>query len=510
MTSQSAILLFRVDADSRMGTGHVMRCLALAQSWQDGGGQAFFLTSGPAALAKRLRGERIEVLELEEQPGSSRDAAATAGWAKRLGASWVVLDGYHFDPAFHQAVREGGVRLLAFDDGFPFGRHCADLILNQNLYAGEALYAERAAHSQLLLGPRYLLLRREFLPWRDRAPRQIAAVPRRLLVTLGGADPDNVTLVVLRGLALLPASTFDVTVLVGAANRHAEALGRAARDCPCAVEVRPATDDMPAALAQADLAVIAGGTTTWEAAFMGLPAAVVALADNQRLVAATAAAEGLALDLGWHAHLTPERVALALSELHGNEPLRASMAQAGQQRIDGEGVERVRQQLRGERLRLRRARREDARLLWEWANDPEVRRRSFHPEAIPWDDHVRWLDGKLQAVDSFLFIAVDAADNPLGQARLDLSAPGEAIVSVSVARARWGAGWGTELIAAVTDWGWRGGRLQRAHAFIKPDNLASLRAFARAGYQVVSSTVVHGQGAVVATCERPAAGRQAA
>jgi RimJ/RimL family protein N-acetyltransferase len=267
---------------------------------------------------------------------------------------------------------------------------------------------------------------------------------------------------------------------------------------------------MPSLLAETDLAIIAGGTTTWEIAFMGLPAAVVSLADNQRPVDAAAAAAGIAIDLGWHADLEVGKLAAGLRDLHADHPRRLRMAQAGQQLIDGQGVERVRQHLLGERLRLRRARRQDAELLWNWTNDPEVRSRSFQPAPIPWEDHLRWLDAKLRDPDSFVFLGVDEEDMPVGQVRLDVSGPGKAVISVSVCRERRGGGWGTELIASATRWGQSAQRLHCIHAWIKPDNAASLHAFAKAGYRIVGLKQRGGMPTVHAVAEVSAGSCRAA
>jgi RimJ/RimL family protein N-acetyltransferase len=264
------------------------------------------------------------------------------------------------------------------------------------------------------------------------------------------------------------------------------------------------TSDMPALLAESDLALTAGGTTTWEMAFMGLPAAVLSLACNQIEVAKAAAAAGTALDLGWHADVTPEGLVRALLALRDDHALRERMMRAGQRLIDGQGCDRVRQRLLGQRLRLRQARRDDAELLWSWANDPETRARGFHPTAIPWEDHVRWLEGKLQAPNTHLFLGVDENDDPVGQCRLDVSGPGEAVISISVGRERRGGGWGTELIAAATHWGQNHG-LPRIRACIKPDNAASLRAFRKAGYEGFVPIAVQGQQAIHAVHEERAA-----
>src|SRR5207245_1177027 len=119
------------------------------------------------------------------------DLPATLTLARDLGVEWLVLDGYHFDPAYQEGARASGLRLLVIDDVVHQARYSADILLNQNLDA-EHLRYRAGANTELLLGPRYALLRQEFLGW-QRWDRSISPVARRVLVTVGGGDPDNVT-----------------------------------------------------------------------------------------------------------------------------------------------------------------------------------------------------------------------------------------------------------------------------------------------------------------------------
>src|SRR5205085_6598585 len=130
------VLLFRADADPRMGTGHIMRCLALAQAWQDAGGRAACLTASRLeALNARLIAESVSVIPLSSQPGNDADADETRETAVRLGARWVVVDGYHFSGAFQARVRQQGRRVAALDDYGHTDWYAADLVVNQNLDA---------------------------------------------------------------------------------------------------------------------------------------------------------------------------------------------------------------------------------------------------------------------------------------------------------------------------------------------------------------------------------------
>jgi UDP-2,4-diacetamido-2,4,6-trideoxy-beta-L-altropyranose hydrolase len=158
--------LIRADANSVIGTGHVMRCLALAQAWQDAGGTvAFACTDMPDSLLQRLWTERCEVHRFESAPASSREAndlQETLRIANVVRPQWLVLDGYDFGPNYQLALRDSRWRLLFIDDDWRHERYHADILLNQNVGATAALYASRKVGARLLLGCQYALLRRDF------------------------------------------------------------------------------------------------------------------------------------------------------------------------------------------------------------------------------------------------------------------------------------------------------------------------------------------------------------
>src|SRR2546422_2792229 len=196
-----------------MGTGHIMRCLALAQAWQDAGGQPVFaMTESLPALDARLEAERFSIEHLDAAPGSDSDAQQTAQLAGRLSAHWVVLDGYHFDECYERSVKKHGPQLLVMDD-YGHGPHTeADLLVNQNLHANGSVYVGPNEHRRLLLGPGYALLRREFIRCRSWK-REVPEVASKLLVTLGGTDADNVTLKVIQALEQQSADLETVVVM---------------------------------------------------------------------------------------------------------------------------------------------------------------------------------------------------------------------------------------------------------------------------------------------------------
>lgn len=328
-------ILIRTDGGTTTGTGHVMRCIALAEAARAEGHDVTFVTAPPNPLEGRIRQTGSDLHPLSSSPGGAADARDTRAMADELSADWIVLDGYGFDGAYQKELGVGAARLLLVDDyghGSPYAAH---LILNQNSYApGNARwYDDRPGRCQLLLGADYAMLRREFAAAERRTPTDAPA--RSLLVTLGGSDPDNVTGRVLEALDALPASGPDVTVALGSANPHAAAVRKAVMGKRIVIDA-----GMPALMEAADVAVSAAGTTAYELAYMGIPSLLLAIAGNQALVADDMRERGIALALGQDA-LTPVAMAAELKKLLGDGRLRKRLSQKGRAFVDGKGAERV-------------------------------------------------------------------------------------------------------------------------------------------------------------------------
>jgi UDP-2,4-diacetamido-2,4,6-trideoxy-beta-L-altropyranose hydrolase len=346
-SAMSAVVLIRADATPEVGSGHAMRCLALAHAWQARGGQAVFaFAAATPATEARVRQERVAIRRLDCQPGSDEDGAQTARLARDADARAVVLDGYHFGAAYQQALKSAGLPVLLIDDNGLAGRYSVDWVLNQNLHADPGLYATRDRGTRLLLGSRYVLLRREFWQWRGWQ-RAVPEAAGRVLVTFGGGDWTNVSSTAIRavrhlqGEAGAQAVPLECVVVAGDNNPHWPALAASAGDQPCGLRLLRSTTDMPGLMMWADVAVTAGGTTCWESAFLGLPACVVVTADNQAASVERFHDAGVALKLGRAAECSAADLARALGTLLRDGPKRRTMSERGRALVDGWGAERV-------------------------------------------------------------------------------------------------------------------------------------------------------------------------
>ncbi len=335
------VLVIRADASPAIGTGHAMRCLALAEVFaQETRGHAIFLMAPPGdAFTARAAAAGAEVRPLAAPAASDGDRQETAAISRAVGASWVVLDSYAFDGDFQAGLVADGHRVLALDDHGHAGHYAAQLVLNPNPGADAALYRERRPHTRLLLGPQFALLRDEFRGWSVPRPA-VAPRARRVVITFGGSDPDNVSLRVLDGLAAV-AGPLEVVLLVGAANPHQAALRAAAERSPHPVQIAIDVRAMAPCLAAADLAVAAAGGTLLELARVGTPQIAIVVADNQEPGAAAVARAGAAINLGWHADLDAAAIAAEVSALADDSERRNELSRRGLAIADGRGALRV-------------------------------------------------------------------------------------------------------------------------------------------------------------------------
>jgi UDP-2,4-diacetamido-2,4,6-trideoxy-beta-L-altropyranose hydrolase len=329
------VLLIRADASLAIGTGHVMRCLALAQAWQDAGGTATLAEAElPDALLPRVTAEAVSVTRVHAKPGGPEDAAETAALAQRLGADWVVIDGDRFGSDFLEVVRGSGVRVLLIDDLANRESFPADLIVNPNFDEDGEPYRKQGCNARVLAGPTYTLLRREFRQAGEK--REIRKTGNRILVTLGGSDPENLTPRIAETLAR--CSGLEVTVIAGAGYENAEELRKMNANN---LRVVFNATNMAQIMQDCDQAVIALGGTLWELLSAGCAVLGYSRNSTQAGIVRVLSDGGMVVDMGETRHFDAEKLAASVKELAASPDARKRMANLGHRLVDGLGAARV-------------------------------------------------------------------------------------------------------------------------------------------------------------------------
>jgi UDP-2,4-diacetamido-2,4,6-trideoxy-beta-L-altropyranose hydrolase len=329
------VLLIRADASLEIGTGHVMRCVALAQAWQDCGGAVIIAAAElPDALFPRLSAEAVSLLRVYATPGSPDDARETVAQADRLKADWVVIDGDRFGSDFLEIVRTAGRRVLLIDDFADRDSFPADIIVNPNLGDDGDPYRKRGATARLLMGPSYVLLRREFR--QGEATTQTRQSGNRILVTLGGSDPENLTPKIADVLAA--CSDLDITVIAGPGYIKVDELRKLNGNNLKIVFNPPNIAEL---MKGSDQAIIAAGGTLWELLSMGC--AVLSYSRNrvQQRVVQALSHRGVVVDMGETRHFDPEKLVASVKDLVDSPMTLDCMTVLGRKLVDGLGTTRV-------------------------------------------------------------------------------------------------------------------------------------------------------------------------
>lgn len=335
------LFIVRTDADTRIGLGHLSRCLTLAQALTAQGAAMEVAITAPApAVAAKIQAAGAGLAPMPPGLEEAADLAWLIDLVNRRGAAGVVpgvvLDGYQFSQAYLDGLA-GAACTLFFDELMAFDFKTA-LVLNQNFYARSEDY-RRAPGTKLLLGPGYAVLREEFTAGRTAA-REHPPTARRLFLNFGGSDPSDLTTRALLGLHK-SQRRYHVKVVLGAANPFAAGVRAAAAAGPHQVDILTDITNMAEVMNWADLALSASGTTTLEMCCLGLPSVLVIQVENQRRIGEAMGALGLAVQLGWWEEVDGAMMRRAVDELAGDQARRRAMSTACLAAVDGRGAARV-------------------------------------------------------------------------------------------------------------------------------------------------------------------------
>lgn len=351
---------FRADASVTIGTGHVMRCLTLADTLQARGVDCRFVTRDlPGHLGALIaeRGFAVSLLEASTGPAPSGppDHAAWAGvtWQQDLAdtqaainrADWLIVDHYALDARWQTGLADRVGRIMVIDD-LADRPHAAALLLDQNLGRAAQDYDGLVPDDcRILTGPRFALLRPEFATQREASlTRRKDAGLVKLLISMGGTDAADATSMVLRALARadLPGE-MRISVVMGSRAPALERVRALAGDMPWPTSVLVDVRDMGVLMTEADLAIGAGGSTTWERCCLGLPSIMVETAANQAGAVAAMEDAGAALGTGPLADpVFGERLVAAVGQLMNLE-VSARLSRASAELCDGQGAAHVAQ-----------------------------------------------------------------------------------------------------------------------------------------------------------------------
>nr|WP_312385853.1 UDP-2,4-diacetamido-2,4,6-trideoxy-beta-L-altropyranose hydrolase [Moraxella sp. CTOTU47579] len=421
-------IVVRADASLTMGSGHIMRCLTLADRLKQQGHDITFICRKHDGHLADLIGQKGFAVQLLAK-GETADFIKQHAHSEWLGASesddfaeckpilqalkpdWLIIDHYAIGEKWEQQAKRllPNLKILAIDD-LADRTHDCEILLDQNFGRKNEDYQSLVpSHCQRLLGTRYTLLRDEFASWRAMSLNRRKSVqpPNNILVNLGGVDNDNVTLKILQSLNTFvqqSAQAFNVTVVMGKTAPHIESVQRFAKHASFACAVLVNVTNMAQLMANADLAIGAAGSTTWERCCLGLPMVLIVLADNQQVIAKALADKNVVKVVTDMATLD-EQLPRLLSELTDNYK---KFSHQPAKLVDGQGAKRVAHWIefsqKFQHCQVRQATQADSQMIWQWRNHIDVRQWMFGQDEIALADHDKWYRKQLDHANVHLLI----------------------------------------------------------------------------------------------------------
>lgn len=489
-------IAFRTDATHQIGTGHFMRCLSLAEELKTQGAQIRFISRnllphlidllsekgiGYVPLSVDLSNESGDELTHTKWLGSSqvRDAQATTQALMDVLWDWIVVDHYALDVRWESAVRAFSKQIMVIDD-LADRQHDCDVLLDQNFYAdAQVRYSQRVPdHCQLLLGPRFAALRKEFMTLRKKVKLNSGEV-KKLLIYFGGVDADNYTSLAIEALAEIK-NVSHVDVVIGAQHPYLEKIQQECIKHGYVCHVQ--TTRMAELMAEAHLAIGAGGSSMWERCCLGLPSICISIAENQRKQIEDAAEAGL-IYAPTIKHNLVAMIRQHTGLLMENPALLKLISKAAMQIVDGSGIKRVVSAMRLSRIDIRQVTERDLPYLFEWRNHSSIRAVSRNKELISREEHERWFTHVMTDRNCVLLICA-IANKPACVVRFD-NEENVAEVSIYLVPNSGFSGQGSHLLAVAEKWlKTNRPEIKSIRAVVLSDNEASKRLFLGSNYRV--------------------------
>lgn len=498
-------MILRVDASIEMGTGHVMRCLTLADELKSQGAEITFISRAhPGHMGDAISNKGYKLYSLPAPTDTYQvreDDVAHASW---LGVTWeqdaeetrlvigdskpdwLIIDHYGIDVRWHKILRDQTDQIMALDDLADRPLDC-DILLDQTYgRQGDDYQALLPPSCKMLLGSRYAMLRPEFPELRATAiiKRKENNGINDILVSMGGMDPENVTATVLEGLLEVDWKHKPVIdVVLGGKAPNLQQVVATAKKSTLEIQVSTDVTDMAERMLTADLAIGAGGTTSWERCCLGLPALAVISAENQQMVSKELDEKGAIRLLGIGREICAVDIKKNIEQLMLKPVQLHNMSQAGFGVTDGLGVKRTVLEMMPpyskdrKPVRLRPVTVDDTDLLFDWQSSDKTRLFAHNPEKPKYEEHKGWVRNRVNQITSYTEI-IDYGDDPAGVIRLDLVETDVYLISIYVAPEKYCLGIGKAALSYAS-------RLLPGAEFraeIHEDNFASKSLFTSVGF----------------------------
>lgn len=461
---------FRADGNSQMGLGHVIRSLALAEMLREHFDCHFIIRAPLTTLKKQILAICSSITELLLTEDHLAEAQQIA---PRFQASdIVVLDGYHFETAYQQTLKDRACKLVCIDDIYAY-HFVADVVINHAPGIDSSLYSVES-YTALYLGFHYALLRK---PFRNSTQTQKnnTVETDRVLICLGGADPNNDTLEVLRICEQI-SDINNYSVVIGAAYNYLDQLHQFMKVSRLNIKLYQniLAEEMARLMSNSVIAITTPSTIAIEYLSIGGSLFLRKIAANQDRI---------------FSYLVENKLAKAFTNTTRQlDKFSKDELTIQEKYFDGKQQGRFLKVFQELLLSIRPARPADMMLYFSWSNDTATRKQSFNSDPIPLEDHKVWFHNKLEDPNALLYV-LELAQTPVAQVRFEVKAK---VATISYAVDQNYRGRKLGLIALQKGIA----RFKDMHpnvssiiGYVKNDNIASLKTFEHLNFQATPATI---------------------
>ncbi|MDQ3046719.1 MAG: UDP-2,4-diacetamido-2,4,6-trideoxy-beta-L-altropyranose hydrolase [Bacteroidota bacterium] len=483
-------IVIRADGGTDLGMGHIIRCLALADMLREDFIILFAVQSTQKSLLKFIHSVTATVVHLPPTIDFLEDAKYFSDYLSP--DDIVILDGYHFNTEYQKIIKSKCAKLVSIDDLHSWHQF-ADVVIN---HAGgiSATDYSTESYTQLCLGPRYALLRKEFLS--DKFKRGKISSIEKVFISMGASDVNNITSKFVSALSAFN-SIKEIHLMLGTINPNLESLDQQIKSASGIKIFRhfdiPA-EELKSLLNSCDISICPASSISIESCAVGIGLLTGHTAANQLSILDGLMMNKAAINLGDLKLISVDEIQQQLSPLIKNPQLLETLITNQAIMIDGHSPKRFRElfkKLTPVKLQFRMANEADLDQYYKWANDELVREQSYNQNKVSLEEHRNWFGSKLNSPDCFFYLFHDQKNTPVGQVRIDKSS-GEIIIGISIDHDHRGKNLGKPMLEKAYKHYFSKNPEAIIYAYIKNANYASYAAFKKAGFIDQEEIEVHG------------------
>jgi UDP-2,4-diacetamido-2,4,6-trideoxy-beta-L-altropyranose hydrolase len=482
-------IIFRADGNRSIGLGHLSRCLAIAMVLKNQYRVDFSSLSIPESFKGLIISNGFGFFQL---PNEITFLGLISGY------DFVVLDGYQFNEAFEKEILGLGPKVILIDD-LHNRKYYVDAIINHALGIETSAY-NTSPSTQLFLGTRFLMLRPEILEYKTQYAH-LETSRKSIFICMGGADPNNITLKVLKALQSLKEISF-VTIVLGESNPNIDKIrdyvNSNQNNLTCLLYQNLDVEGMVKAISSCEWSICPASTTAMEVCLIGKGLITGYTFENQKGILNGLTKYGCGLSIGDFNSVSISKLANLFEKFIGNLIEKERLVHNQNQFFNGQFkqnllklFEELQSEKKADEIKVRKADINDMGIYFNWKNEPTVRESSLNSELVSWDTHFKWFSKRIRSNNTIMYIFENNQNRPIGQVRLDFNND-QAISDITIDPSFRGKSLGKVLILKAAELFFKDFPNFSIEAFVKLENVASYKSFINAGFSNIGRIDLNG------------------